>query len=131
MDSGLYIIAVPSGYNPFVLVGWLRPDPRNTGPFHGDEWEMLNGRVLRRFGAKAELGVMAENGPQEDTELLEATKREAYHRLAWGRAIPCNPASWKEVCPRPDIWNEETDGKGDARRMEYYTSLNDGGSSDD
>ena len=104
MTPGLYIICVPSGYNPFVLVGWMAPVRGHLRPY-SDEWEMRGGRVIKRFGANnAELGQLAAHGPQEGTQLLLATERECYHRLAIARAIPCDPEAWAEDCPQPEGW---------------------------
>ena len=103
MKPGLYIIVVPSGYNPFVLIGWLRRVEDPAEPY-GDEYEMLGGRVIRRFGPNVELGVLARKGPQAGTELLRATKRESYHRLSWGRSIDADIVAWAKDCPRPEGW---------------------------
>ena len=111
LEPGLTIICSPSGGDwPFVRVGWLR---RKCG----DEWEIVNARIIRRFGhgpeKPAELARIAQDGPWRDgagrqraTQLLAASaKPEPIHRLHVCRSIACNPDAWAEDCPRPADWS--------------------------
>jgi len=100
MKNGLKIFSVPGGYYPFVLVGWLRR-------VEGDEYEVLGGRVVRRFGQSQALSSLAQKGPAKDTELLAASPTETVHRLLIGRCIPCEPSEWVKECPKPKGWLDE------------------------
>ena len=100
MRNGLKIFSLPGGYYPFVLVGWLRR-------VEGDEYEVLSGRVIRRFGQSQALSSLAQKGPAKDTELLAASPTETVHRLLIGRCIPCEPSAWAKECPKPEGWRDE------------------------
>jgi len=100
MRNGLKIFSLPGGYYPFVLVGWLRR-------VEGDEYEVLGGRVIRRFGQSQALSSLAQKGPAKDTELLAASPTETVHRLLIGRCIPCEPSAWAKECPKPKEWRDE------------------------
>lgn len=94
IGDGLYIVSVPSGYDPYVQVGWLR----HLG---GDEWELVGGRVIRSFGSSHDLALIATNGPESDTKLLSASPSQPVHRLHMHRLEPCSVEAWAKVCPRP------------------------------
>jgi hypothetical protein len=98
LHNGLKIISVPSGYNPYVIVGWLRR-------VDGDWWEMIGARVIRRFGTNIAMTTLAEKGPATDTQLLEASAQpEDYHRFGISRALRCNEEMWLKHCPKPKDW---------------------------
>ncbi len=100
MRPGLKIISTPSGYYPYVLVGWLRR-------VEGDEWEVVGARVIKRFGQSQALASLATKGPATDTQLLDAaTEPEPIHRLQITRAIACDAKSWAKEVPRPKGWEE-------------------------
>ena len=93
MNDGLCIVTVAAGYYPYVLIGWAEP---------GDLFvTMRNCRIIRRFGSRAQLSIIAQKGPQADTELLEPSESELIGIAQIGRVIPCNPAKWKKECPMP------------------------------
>lgn len=96
MTDGLSLITLASGYNPFVLVGWAR---------RGDFFVEMHGcRVVRRYGNRAQLAVIASKGPQRDTELLAASAVEYVGVVMIGRVIPCDEDAWAKECPRPKGW---------------------------
>jgi hypothetical protein len=98
MKEGLAIIVQPCGWYPYVHICWLRH-------VEGFEWEMHDARIIRRFGTDAALSVLADKGPQSDTQLLLASKKpESIFRPNVRRCIPANEAAWKKECPRPKGW---------------------------
>ena len=58
-------------------------------------------RVIKRFGAEAQLAVLAREGPKSNTQLLEAAEEEFTSVGLVSRAIPCDPKAWKKECPKP------------------------------
>jgi hypothetical protein len=94
MTEGLRIVSVPAGSYPYVLVGWVKQR-------RGDEFDVLNCRVVRRYGQNVSLSWLAQNGPAKDTKLNDLSPREEFHRLHVTRCIPCVEAPWLEFCPRP------------------------------
>jgi hypothetical protein len=99
MRDGLTIISIPSGYYPYVLVGWVR---RVTG----DEYDVHGARVIKRFGRNNALATLAAKGPLTAELLPAAEIPERVHRLLVTRAIPCAVAPWAKECPRPKGWEE-------------------------
>jgi hypothetical protein len=97
MQAGLAIITLPGGYNPFVLVGWCRP-------VRGYEWEILNCRCVRRYGANVSIAELAGGGPAPTTQLNALSGRELFFRPAVGRWLPCSETAWLAHCPRPADW---------------------------
>lgn len=93
MDDGLYILSMPGGWYPWVLVGWAERDDLFI--------KFRNCRVIRRYGSRAQLSVIAKKGPQRDTELLEPSELELIPVTSISRAIICDEESWKVYCPRP------------------------------
>jgi hypothetical protein len=102
MKQGLTIITIPSGYDPYVIVGWLRRAEGHDAL--EDEWEIIGGRVIRRFGRRQSLSAIARTGPADDTQLLDPSAVEWVHRLCIARAIPCDAEAWALHVPRPDGW---------------------------
>jgi len=94
VDDGFYILAIPAGHYPFVLAGWV--DRRDLF------FRLRNSRVLRRYGSRAQLSVLAALGPQPDTQLLDLSPVEWVPVSSVGRAIPADPAAWAAHCPDPD-----------------------------
>lgn len=94
VDDGFYILAIPAGHYPFVLAGWV--DRRDLF------LRVRNSRVLRRYGSRAQLSVLADNGPQPDTQLLDLSPVEWVPVSSVARAIPADPAAWADHCPDPD-----------------------------
>ena len=95
MENGLYIVSVPSGYYPYVLIGWCE--------IIGLELRAHNARVIRRFGPNQSLAQLAQRGPHAQTELLTASPIEYLWRAS-ARAIPANAAKWEKECPKPKGW---------------------------
>jgi uncharacterized protein (TIGR02996 family) len=93
VDDGLYIICSPGGYYPYVRIGWCR---RVDGFI-----EMLNCRVIRRFGTGAQLAKLAKEGPVSTTQLLEASDVEWVSIPSASRIIRCDAKAWKTECPKP------------------------------
>jgi len=96
MKSGLNIVYVPTGYSPYVSVGWFRVNDLDC--------PAQNIRTIRRFGALAQLAVLAEKGPQEDTVLLELAAEGGVGFCTVGNYWPCNEAAWAAYCPKPEGW---------------------------
>jgi uncharacterized protein (TIGR02996 family) len=94
IDGNLYIISTPSGYYPWVVIGWYRAGDLTA--------TMRNCRVIRRYGSRAQLAVIAQKGPQRDTELLAASEEEEFPVQSISRIIPCDPKSWAKECPKPE-----------------------------
>lgn len=93
MDDGLYIMCMPGGWYPWVMVGWVECDDLFI--------KFKNCRVIRRYGSSAQLSVIAKKGPQRDTELLEPSELELIAITSISRAILCDEVAWKTYCPRP------------------------------
>jgi len=98
MKNGLHIITIPAGYSPYVMVGWAERNDLFI--------EFRNCRVIRNFGSRAQLSVIAKKGPQFDTVLLEASEEESIPITSIGRSIPCDPKKWAKECPKPDAHRE-------------------------
>ena len=105
--KGLRIVSIPSGYNPYVLIGWLRR-------LEGDEYELVGARVIRRYGTDVSLTQLAEDGPAHDTQLLRASAHpEPVNRLLMSRCLVTNEDAWStkrakdKACPRPNGWVDE------------------------
>ncbi len=92
MEDGLYLLSFPSGYSPYVIVGWVEVD--------GLELTVRGGRVIRRFGTNYSIAELAEKGPIESTELLAASKVERLWRVGM-RVVDADPAVWEKHCPKP------------------------------
>lgn len=99
MVDGLYVLSYPSGYYPYVFIGWFR--------LKGTELEMHNGRVIRRFGNSVSLATLAEKGPQQGTILLEPSDIEDLWRPG-ARGIRANPKVWEKDCPKPEGWDDQS-----------------------
>jgi len=93
VDDGLYILCMPGGWYPWVLVGWVERDDLFI--------KFKNCRVIRRYGSSAQLSVIAKKGPQSDTELLKPSELELIPITSISRAILCDEVAWKTYCPRP------------------------------
>jgi hypothetical protein len=96
MEEGLKVVSVISGYVPYVFVGWLRR-------IDGDEYELVNARVIRRFGDGYSIAELALKGPKLGpgaTQLLPPAT-ETVHRLMMSRCIAANVEAWKAACPAP------------------------------
>jgi len=93
VNDGLYIFSMPGGWYPWVLVGWAERDDLFI--------KFQNCRVIRRYGSRAQLSVIAKKGPQRDTELLEPSELELIPVTSISRAIICDEEAWKVYCPRP------------------------------
>lgn len=101
MRHGLAIVCSPAGYGPYVRIGWCRR-------VDGDEWEIVNARVVRRFGTGGELAKLAVDGPLTDTQLLSAAATPSpIHRLHAIRYEAASESAWAEHCPRPHGWTDE------------------------
>lgn len=96
MQNGqLVIISQPSGYYPYVHVGWLK----HVGGF---EWELHGARIIRRFGNNIAITTLAVKGPQNGTELLPKSEEpESIFRPNVTRCIPANVEAWAKDCPCP------------------------------
>jgi hypothetical protein len=92
MSDGLYLLSFPSGYSPYVIVGWVEVD--------GLELVVRGGRVIRRFGTSYSIAELATKGPITSTELLPASKVERLWRVGM-RATDADPKVWKKDCPKP------------------------------
>jgi len=85
MRNGEAVIVVsPCGAYPYVRIGVC---------YHvsGDEWELRDCRVIRRFGNGVSLSSLASEGPGKDTQLLPPSPVEYVHRLHATRVIPVSP----------------------------------------
>ena len=93
--NGFYILTIPAGYAPYVLVGWVER--------YDFMLRLRNSRVIRRFGSAAQLANIARTGPitgENGTILLDLSEEE-WVPLAGNRIIPANPKAWAENCPKP------------------------------
>jgi hypothetical protein len=98
VQEGLAIISQPSGYFPYVQIGWLK----NVDGF---EWEIHGARILRRFGSGNALTTLAAKGPQTGTQLLPGSELpESVFRPSIRRCIPANEAAWSKECPKPSSY---------------------------
>ena len=93
MKNGLYILSIPSGYYPYVLIGWVHVDGLNL--------HVYNGRIIRRFGNMQALANIAKNGPANDTQLLDPSEQEEIWRPCVSRAIKASVNNWEKHCPKP------------------------------
>lgn len=94
VGNGFYILTVAGGYAPYVLVGWVER--------HDDMTRLRNSRVIRKFGSRAQLSVIAKKGPRSDTDLLDLSPEEWIPVGSCGRIIPADPKAWKDQCPKPE-----------------------------
>jgi hypothetical protein len=93
VTDGLYFLTTPSGYYPWVLIGWVERRDLFV--------RLRNCRVVRRYGSRTQLAVIAKKGPGRDTELLDASAEEWIPITSITRAIPCDPKAWQAECPKP------------------------------
>ena len=93
MTDGLHILTAPSGYYPWVWIAWVERDDLFL--------KLRNCRVIRRYGNRAELAVLAKKGPARDTELLTASELEEVPITSITRTIRCDPDKWLKECPKP------------------------------
>ncbi len=93
MKDGLHLLAVPGGWSPYVIVGWVTVEDLFL--------RVQNCRVIRRFGGQAQLTRLAKSGPQSDTQLLDMSEEEFVSVVQVSRAIPCDPEKWRKECPEP------------------------------
>jgi hypothetical protein len=70
----------------WIFVGILEKD--------GDEYLLLNGSVIRRWGTTKGLGEIAENGPTKDT-ILDKVPLIKFHKNQLIFTISCNESKWK------------------------------------
>lgn len=70
----------------WIMVGILEKD--------GDEYILLNGSVIRRWGTTKGLGEIAENGPTKDT-ILDKVPLVKFHKNQLIFTINCNESKWK------------------------------------
>lgn len=101
IQTGLHIIYTTGGYYPLVRIAWCRPRP------DGVSYDLVNARVIGRFGLKAQIAVLAEKGPQADTVLLEPAARPEPQFAVVNRCVPCNPKAWAKEMPRPKGWKHQ------------------------
>ncbi len=100
MKEGIAIISQPSGWYPYVQIGWLKH-------LDGFEWEIHGVRVIRLFGPNVALTTLAEKGPQHGTELLPASHLpELIFRPNVRRCIVADARAWVKECPKPKSWEE-------------------------
>ncbi len=102
MNNGLHILSIKSGYNPYVIVGWIE---RNDFILN-----VYNSRVIRIFGKNGELAQLAKNGPivgENPTQLLELSEYENVPLGNISRIIPCIVDKWVDLCPVPKEFSEE------------------------
>ena len=100
MREGLKVLVVPGSYWSLTQIGWLRR-------IDGDEWELVDARVLRRVGGRVPLATLAAEGPGETIHVEKAAELpEEIHRLTIRRCIPANEKAWMEYCPKPTGWVE-------------------------
>ena len=96
MHHGLCIVSTPEGYYQTVRIGWLR----HVGE---DVWEMIDSRILKRYGGNGSWAELSVKGPFEDTILL-APCTELIHILQLQRCVICDPKVWAKDCPMPEGW---------------------------
>ena len=70
----------------WVMVGQLEKD--------GDEYLLLNGHVIRRWGTTEGLGELAMKGPLPETK-LEKIPLVKFHKNQLIFTISCDEAKWK------------------------------------
>ena len=70
----------------WVLVGILEKD--------GDEYFLLNGKVIRRWGTTEGLGQLAIHGPQSETK-LEKIPTAKFHKNQLIFTLTCDESKWK------------------------------------
>lgn len=70
----------------WVLVGILEKD--------GDEYLLINAKVVRRWGTKEGLGELAMKGPQSET-ILEKTPLVKFNKSQLIFTISCDESKWK------------------------------------
>ena len=75
-ERELCIVSIPSGYYPYVLIGWAHR-------VEGLEWEIVGARVIRRFGRDVAITTLAHEGPQRGTELLPAADYDIATSAFW------------------------------------------------
>lgn len=95
VENGLYILSIPSGWNPYVLVGWVEID--------GMLLTIRNCCCIRRFGQNKSLSELAIEGPAPDTQILSPSAVEYIWRQKPSRNISAVPSKWKKHCPKPTI----------------------------
>lgn len=107
VTPGLAIVSTPgSYYYPLQQVGWLRRAPEG-----GDEWELVNARVIVRTGERKGMSWLMRNGPRAGHYTLRemSSMPQPIHRLAMRRvemAHPDDVAKWLDEVPRPTDWSE-------------------------
>jgi len=99
MREGLAIVVTPGGgYWPLPQIGWLRR-------VAGDEWEIVNARVLKRAGTAVPLADLAADGLGDRTSIGRPSKYPVpVHRLTIRRVEFADPEKWAKECPRPSGW---------------------------
>lgn len=60
----------------------------------GDDVQLSNAKIVRRWGTKKGLGEIAAKGPTKDT-ILDEVGQVQVHRLGVVLAITCEPSAWK------------------------------------
>lgn len=70
----------------WVLVGQLEKD--------GDEYLLINGNVIRRWGTSEGLGELAMKGPLAETK-LEKVPLVKFHKAQLIFTISCDESKWK------------------------------------
>ena len=100
IQPGLCIICTRGGYYPWVRIAWCRP--RSDGV----TFDLINARVLHRFGSGVHLAVLADRGPASDTQLLEPAKIPEPQFCVVERCLVCNPEAWRDAMPKPEGWDK-------------------------
>lgn len=60
----------------------------------GDDVQLSNAKIVRRWGTKKGLGEIAAKGPTKET-ILDDVGQVQVHRLGVVLAITCEPSAWK------------------------------------
>lgn len=72
--------------------GWVAVGPVS---FVGSHVVMREGAIVRRWGTKAGLPQLAEDGPQPETILDPITRPLRAHELTVVLMLECNPKKWE------------------------------------
>ena len=101
IQVGLGIVCTRGGYWPWVRIAWCRPRAGNPLVF-----DLVNARVISRYGTNGELSVLAAKGPLATTKLLTASVSPEPQFAVVERFIPCDPAAWTKDMSMPEDWQD-------------------------